>query len=132
MNLRRGLLRLWLALSLCWIVVVGLYAWPVLSADVDLSCVKIQNTNEFVCFHRILSDLATLKVGDRTVRADPEFLQLSPEEQNQTIAEALSGMGTTAIIREYAPYALLPPLLALALGVLTAWVLSGFALKGAG
>jgi hypothetical protein len=27
MNWRRGLLRLWLVLSLCWIAGVGLYAW---------------------------------------------------------------------------------------------------------
>jgi hypothetical protein len=27
MNLRRGVLRLWLVLSLCWIVGVGVFAW---------------------------------------------------------------------------------------------------------
>ena len=27
MNLRRGLLRLWLALSLCWVIFVGVFAW---------------------------------------------------------------------------------------------------------
>jgi hypothetical protein len=27
MNWRRGLLRLWLALSVCWIAGVGVYAW---------------------------------------------------------------------------------------------------------
>jgi hypothetical protein len=138
MNLRRGLLRLWLALSLCWIVVVGLYAWPELSADADLSCVEVSNTNEFVCSSGKTirhNDPLTLKVGEQRVKVDRQFLQLSPEEQNQTvdkIAKALSGTGTTAIIREYTPYALVPPLVALALGALTAWVLSGFARNGAG
>src|SRR3954465_15958075 len=97
MNLRRGLLRLWLALSLCWFVLVGLYAWPELSADADLSCVGVSNTNEFFCLsgktiqHK---DPLTLKVGDQRVKVDRQFLQLARDEQNQTvdkIAKALSG-----------------------------------------
>jgi hypothetical protein len=36
-----------------------------------------------------------------------------------------------ATIKEFAPYALLPPLVTLVLGLLGVWVVSGFARKGA-
>jgi hypothetical protein len=40
MNWRRGLLRLWLVLSLCWVVVVGLYAWAEHPKD-ELECGEV-------------------------------------------------------------------------------------------
>jgi hypothetical protein len=144
MNWRRGLLRLWLVLSLCWIVVVGLYAWAQQPGDAAWSCFEVEQTtgaNEFVCsrgetFHQ--SDPVTLKVGDQRVKIDRRFLQLSPEEQNQKVEEIAKALSlkdtlttaTIATIKEYAPYALLPPLVTLVLGLLGAWVVSGFARRG--
>lgn len=34
MNWKRGAFRLWIAASVCWIVLVGVYAWPRVSRDV--------------------------------------------------------------------------------------------------
>jgi hypothetical protein len=69
------------------------------------------------------------------VKVDRPFLQLSPEEQNQKVEEIAKALSledtiTTATIKEYAPYALLPPLVTLVLGLLGAWVVSGFARRG--
>jgi hypothetical protein len=143
------LLRLWLVLSLCWIVVVGLFAWPYAWRDTAWSCGEIgeltrsfQPTGKtsFVCLEDSLfrhSDPVTLKVGGQSVKVDRQFLQqLSPEEQNRTVAEiakilSLEDNPTTATIKEYAPYALLPPLVTLVLGLLGVWVASGFARRSA-
>ena len=58
MNLRRGVLRLWLVLSLCWIVGVGVFAWgyeqTMASRDQALrACFearKAEGTDMFSCF----------------------------------------------------------------------------------
>src|SRR5262245_39046965 len=110
MNWRRGLLRLWLVLSLCWIVGVGALAWergPVASRDRALAACfeakKAQGVNVFDCLNEV------------TARNDP-----------------LTSADIPSVIREYAAYVLLPPLIAFVLGLLGAWVVAGFARKGAG
>jgi hypothetical protein len=110
MNWRRGLLRLWLALSLCWIVGVGALAWergPVASRDQALAACfearKAEGANALSCLNEV------------TPRNDPVRLVDIP-----------------ITIKEYGAYALLPPLIAFVLGLLGAWVVAGFARKGTG
>jgi hypothetical protein len=112
MNWRKGLWRLWLALSLCWIVWAGVSAWQQeqirQSRDRALQfCFSKQEAgggNIIDCF------------GDETI-----FPPGAPPLVN--IATAFG---------KYAAYALLPPLIVLVPGLLGAWVVSGFARKGAG
>jgi hypothetical protein len=97
-----------------------------------MSVQKLRTPKGFAAFQA-----RSKKVGDQRVKVDRRFLQLSPEEPNRTVDEiakvlSLKDTITTATIREYAPYALLPPLVTLVLGLLGAWVVSGFARKGAG
>ncbi len=110
MNWRRGLLRLWLVLSLCWIVGVGALAWergPVTSRDRALAACfeakKAEGVNVFDCLNEV------------TPRNDP-----------------MTSADIPSAIREYGAYALLPPLIAFVLGLLGAWVAAGFARKGGG
>ena len=94
-NWRRGFLRLWLVLSLCWIAGVGVFAWgyeqSMASRDQALrACFeasKAKGTDMFSCF------------------------------SDETIYPAL---GKT--VGEYAAYAFLPPLGALVLGLIGAWL----------
>jgi|SoimicmetaTmtLMB_FD_contig_61_445302_length_1040_multi_2_in_0_out_0_1 hypothetical protein len=95
MNLRRGVLRLWLVLSLCWIVGVGVFAWgyeqTMASRDQALrACFearKAEGTDMFSC-----------------------FLDETP----------YPALGKT--VGEYAAYAFLPPLVTLVLGLIGAWL----------
>lgn len=55
MNLRRGVLRLWLVLSLCWIVGVGVFAWgyeqTMASRDQALrACFEARKAEGPICF----------------------------------------------------------------------------------
>ena len=110
MNWRRGLWRLWLALSLCWIVLVGLFAWQhdgwmPSRTWACFEAKQAQGLNPFDCSDR-----------DEQVR-----LSRAPVGLADIVAAA----------KEYAVYALLPPLITFALGLLAAWVVSGFWRKGA-
>jgi len=110
MNWRRGLWRLWLVFSLCWIVAVGVAAWREeawigtrISACAEAK--GAQGANPFSCFDR--DELARLK-------------------------SAPVGLAdVAAVIKDYAAFAFLPPLIALVLGLLGVWVASGFARKSA-
>jgi hypothetical protein len=68
-------------------------------------------------------------LGGERVKIDRRFLQLSPEEKNETVDEIRASLTP---VRQYAAVAFLPPLVTLVLGLLGAWVVSGFARKGAG
>jgi hypothetical protein len=107
MNWRRGLLRLWLVLSLCWIVAVGLYAWPY----------------AWPPYCRLLGQATT----PNEQRNPPgTFTPIDPNEP----APPETWPCIAATINEFAPYALLPPLVTLVLGLLGVWVASGFARRG--
>jgi hypothetical protein len=111
MNWRRGLFRLWLVLSLCWIVAVSVYAWKqepwMLSLRVPacFEAKRAAGANPFNCF-----DVAE---GVRLREASVRLADIA------------------AAAKEYAVYAFLPPLIALVLGLSGAWMVSGFARKGA-
>jgi hypothetical protein len=105
MNWRRGLLRLWLVLSLCWIVLVGVFVWQ---ADI-LRITRIEACDE----------------------AESEWLKRI--ECADRLHEAPVGPADIAALgKKTALLALLPPSIALMLGLLGVWVVSGFARKGAG
>jgi hypothetical protein len=96
MNWRRGLVRLWLALSLGWIAGVGVLAWgheqTTASRDQALKACfeasKAEGTDIFSCF------------------------------SDETIYPALG----SKTVGEYTAYAFLPPLVTLVLGLIGAWL----------
>jgi hypothetical protein len=93
MNWRRRLLRLWLVLSLCWIAVVGVYAWK-------------------------------QEPGISSSQFGYEIAS-SPEKQNER------GGLNAELAKRYIAYVLFPPLVTLALGLFSAWVVSSFERRGA-
>jgi hypothetical protein len=102
MNWRRGLLRLWLVLSLCWIAGVGLYAWKQESWT-------LSSSREFV------------------FEDDPDTARDQESESLEKIINSLNA--ETA--KQYALLLLVPPLATLAFGLLSAWIVSSFERKGA-
>jgi hypothetical protein len=96
MNWRRGLLQLWLLLSVGWIAGVGMYAW---------------NQEPGLSSSQFAYETAS-----------------SPEKQDE---KEIVGSQNVELVKRYAAYVLLPPLLTLALGLLGAWVVSSFERKGA-
>jgi hypothetical protein len=110
MNWQKGFWRLWLALSLCWIVVVGVYAWQDRAwmqsrANACFEAKQTQGLNPFECYG-----------GDERIR----------------LSNAPVGLADiAAAAEEYVAVALTPPLIVFGLGLLGAWVMSGFARRGA-
>ena len=101
MSWRRGLLRLWLVLSLCWIAGVGLYAWR--------QEPWILSSSEFV------------------FESTPD----SARDQQKESADKIINSLNAETAKRYALYLLVPPLATLVLGLLSAWVVSSFERKGA-
>jgi hypothetical protein len=114
MNWRSGLWRLWLVLSLCWIVLVGLFAWE----------------NDRFKFAR----MEACGEAKRAQGADTFICGLSEhlDEQISLMSVGIADIATTTVIREIVAYALIPPLAMLGVGLLGVWVVSGFTRKGAG
>ena len=116
MNWRRGLLRLWLVLSLGWIGSIGVVAWetglPLPSQDESLDNAALDACLEAKQIEGVQREPALLQC----VRA------ITPPSPRMTFPAA---------VREYGALALLPPLVGLVLGFLGAWVVSGFARRGA-
>jgi hypothetical protein len=108
MNWRRGLLRLWLVLSLFGIVAVGLFAWHVDA----LKFARMEACTE----------------AKRAQGADAFICGLSDEvdEQNRLMSVGIADIATTTWIKELVAYALIPPLVIFGGGLLAAWVVSGF------
>jgi hypothetical protein len=105
MNWRRGLLRLWMAASLIWVVALGWFAYEETHAratreaanSVCMEGKKAEGRNPFDCFD-----------GQP---AAPIFEDLIPTEW---------------WLRRYAALAVLPPLGLLAVSLLITWILAGF------
>jgi hypothetical protein len=124
MNLRRGLLRLWLALSLCWVAVIGVYVWNQEQArakrlEAHISCVKEEGE----------------KRGGRDL--EREIFPMCVDRSGATLEDLAIAFWRVTVtdtiksyFKEYGALMLLPPLVTLALGLLAAWVLSGFAREG--
>jgi hypothetical protein len=112
MNWRRGLLRLWLVLSLFWIVAVGLFAWHV-------------DALEF-------ARMEACAEAKRAQGADTFICGLSEEvdEQIRLMSVGIADIATTTWIKELVAYVLIPPLVVFGVGLLGVWVVSGFARRG--
>jgi hypothetical protein len=102
MNWRRGLLRLWLVLSLCWIAGVGLYSWRQESWI-------LSSSREFV-----------FEDGPDTAR----------DQQSESLEKIINSLNAETA-KQYVLLLLVPPLATLVLGLLSAWVVSSFERKGA-
>ena len=109
MNWHRGLLRLWLVLSLFWIVAVGVFTWE----------------NDILKFAR----MQACSEAKRAQGADAFICGLSEEldEQLHLMSTGVADIVTTTIFKEIVAYALIPPLVMLGVGLLGVWVVSGFA-----
>ena len=116
MNWRKGLLRLWLALSLCWIVAVGVYVWKQEPWIWSRHWEVVKTDPELI-----------VDLGGKRVTVERRFLDLSPEEKNETVEEIRASIRASLTpVKQYAAVAFLPPLVTLVLGLLGAWVASGF------
>jgi hypothetical protein len=109
MNWRRGLWRLWLVLSLAWIVAVGIFAWEsgtwMFARMAACAEAKIaQGADTFICGLR-------------------EHL----DEQFELLSIGIADIATTTIFKNIVAWALVPPLIVLGFGLLGVWVVSGFA-----
>ena len=121
MSWRRGLLlRLWLALSLCWIVAVGVYVWTQEPWIWSRQWVITQTDPE-----------VKVDLGGQRVKIGREFLNLSPEQKNELIDEiraTITGFGTYAT-RVTIAFGI--PLAVLILGYGIRWVAVGLPLRTA-
>jgi hypothetical protein len=114
MNWRRGLLRLWLALSLLWIGAVGIFAsesgtWMFARMEACAKAKRAQDADAFVCGLR-------------------EHL----DEQFELLSIGMADIATTTIFKDIVVWALIPPLVVFGVGLLGVWVVSGFARRGVG
>jgi hypothetical protein len=112
MNWRRGLLRLWLVLSLFWIAFVGIFAWE-------------NDTFKF-------AQMAACAEAKRAQGADTFICGLSEhlDEQVRLMSVGIADIATTTIFKQFVAIVLIPPLIMLVLGLLGVWVASGFARRG--
>jgi hypothetical protein len=120
MNWRKGLLRLWCALSLCWIVGVGISAWKqeqgrAARKEAWDRCIEQKEIAGENSFEQRSVCISSSGFSSIEQYVDETFIY--PD----TVTWAIKKYS-----REYAALALLPPLFALALGLLGAWVVSGF------
>jgi hypothetical protein len=116
MNWRRGLLRLWLVLSLGWIVSIGV-AW-------ETGLPLLPSQDEALDDAALDACLEAKQIEG--VQREPALLQCV-----RAITPPSPRMTFPAAVREYGALALLPPLAVLVLGFLGVWVVSCFARKGA-
>jgi hypothetical protein len=119
-----GLLRLWLALSMCWVAVIGVYVWNQEQArakrlEAHISCVKEEGE----------------KRGAKGL--EREIFPMCVDRSGATLEDLTAAFWRVTVtdtiksyFKEYGGLMLLPPLITLALGLLAGWVFSGFARKG--
>jgi hypothetical protein len=125
MNWRKGLLRLWCALSLCWIILIGAIVWNIEQnyakrMKAHISCVKEEQE----------------KLRGKTPDPWDSLFNICVEQSGMTHEDLRLHFARVTVmdtiksyVNEYGALTLLPPLVTLILGLLSAWVASGF--KGA-
>ena len=104
MNWRRGLLRLWIVGSLCWVVSVGWFAYK-RERHIEAGAA-----------------LTTLCEQDKIAQGGNPFACIGEWYYEPNIP-----MDTKRLIKDYAPWTVLPPLGVLIAGLLGYWVFAGFA-----
>jgi preprotein translocase subunit Sec61beta len=126
MNWHKGFFRLWCMLSLCWVISIGVYAFiGEQRVEAFNHCLKDEDgvTKELQRAQGRdtsagLISFCSYSSGHAT---DDPFAELgvrdNPDVNTQTRVK---------YVKEYAQLITLPPLVTLALGLLVAWVVSGF------
>src|SRR5262245_23305680 len=120
MNWRKGFFRLWCMLSLCWVVSTGAIVWNIEKKSAErleahMSCVKEEREKLSGKDPDSVFDICAARSG--ITLKDTAFDRL-------TVRDTIK-----SYFKEYGGLTLLPPLVTLILGLLVAWVASGF--KGA-
>jgi hypothetical protein len=130
MNWRKGLWRLWCALSLCWVISIAAIAWNTEQGRAKRlqaanSCVEQEkeklgrDPDPSVCMERAGITVKDIEL-DLERRAIPEFFG-TPATVTGTVKN---------YVKDYGALMLVAPLVTLGLGLLGAWVASGFARRG--
>jgi len=120
MNWRRGLWRLWCALSLCWVIFIGVIVWNIeqnhaMRLETHVSCVKEEKEKQQRPESSTdIFDTCARRSGITTKDFRLDFDRL-------TVTETIK-----SYFKEYGARVLLPPLVTLGFGLLAAWVVSGF------
>jgi hypothetical protein len=112
MNWRRNLLRIWLALSLGWIVGIAVGAWK-------------QGPRHDEAWHKDMDACLEARKAEGLVGAEPWldcYVANTPR-----VPARMTLTDIPAALREYGMVALVPPLAPFVLGLLSVWVVSGFA-----
>jgi len=125
MNWRKGLWRLWLALSLCWVIFIGVIVWNIEQNhaerwETQVSCVKEEKEKQGRSDSS--GDIFSTCAGRSGITAEDFRLTFDRSSVTDTIK---------SYFKEYGARMFLPPLLTLGLGLLVVWVVSGFARGGA-
>jgi hypothetical protein len=110
MKWQRGLFRLWIVLSVCWIVAVGAFTWVMLPAD-DWVPVSESPTDQAGSQNNNTAD-------DKFEPSKPTFDPSKPFYV--PVSE------TAELFKKAAVLALVPPTIILALGAALAWTINGF------
>jgi hypothetical protein len=109
MKWQRGLFRLWLVLSVCWIVTVGAFTWSILPADEEVPGSAKGDTK----------DLPPPPPGYVLDKSIPRF---DPDKPYVIVRSA----ERTERIKSAAVWAFAPPSIILVLGAALAWAIHGF------
>ena len=125
MNWPKGLWRLWLALSLCWVIFIGVIVWNIEQNhaerwETQVSCVKEEKEKQGLSDSS--GDIFSTCAGRSGITAEDFRLTFDRSSVTDTIK---------SYFKEYGARMFLPPLLTLGLGLLVVWVVSGFARGGA-
>jgi hypothetical protein len=105
MNWRRGLLRLWIAGSLCWVSLVG---WTALVSEHDRA---LRNAADERCMAR-----------KKQEGSNPFDCFDKPSNLFDNLPKSIEWL-----IKHYALWAFSPPLALLTVGLTGAWIFAGFA-----
>jgi len=101
MNLRRGLLRLWVVFSMAWIIAVGVHAYSVWPKNIS---------NPWAAAYR-------------SVGPAPDLPEKATTEE---ILENLNWLGARPFVRPHLEWALGPPVAVLIIGGALSWAIAGF------
>ena len=114
MNLRRGLLRLWVVFSIAWIIAVGFHAY----------CLWPTPVGPWTAYQALEWSYPVIKAQDLPTReTQPGVIDLTPF-LNKIVPERESW-----IVRSYLELALRPPASAIIIGAALWWAVAGFRRK---
>jgi hypothetical protein len=114
MNWRRGLFRLWIVASLCWVGLVGWYVY----AEENARLARVQKFEICRELEKVMGEQR-----DCTRHLANLFEDIVPDPSP-------SWTSRYWLIRPYASWALFPPLGVLIAGILGAWIFAGFRRDG--